>query len=215
MSDISAFVIDGHEYYFSAISGTVVSTESRSDTHVRGSGSVNTYQGTGGGSTRISSNVVITRDIWVVDDQGKEMNWRYNSDIPVRQGHRIHSITPYRDKVQYPEMYLYNSSTDQLWTFHHEQDLMNQENPLAKLLRWGFNAGVLYLLGAITLMALFGDHYCGSKPWTECNPPTWVAIITIPILLVYFWPNKKKVKNAEKFVVERNKFLDILKTNKA
>lgn len=135
MSSNSAFVIDGHEYYFSANSGTVLSTESRSDTHVKGRGSVNTYQGTGGGSTHITSNVEITRDIWVVDDQGKEMNWRYHSDIPVREGQRIHRIYPYRDKVQFPEMYLYNSTTKQYWTFNHEHDLVNQENQLAKLIR--------------------------------------------------------------------------------
>ena len=103
---------------------TVLSSESRSDSYISGRGSSTVYNGSGGGNTQISTKVVITRDIRVVTDEGKEVNWRYDIDIPVRQGQRLHSITPFRDNAEFNEMALYNTTTEKIWKFYKVDDLL-------------------------------------------------------------------------------------------
>ena len=76
----------GKKRILQALTGVVLGANQRSDTYVRGSG------GTGGGSVRVSSQVVVRSDIWIRDAAGEEHRLRFNNDIPVREGNIVHQI---------------------------------------------------------------------------------------------------------------------------
>ena len=79
----------GATFRFSWISGEVVGTEQRSDTYTTGSSRTLVYEGTGGGSGHVSTEVVINRDIWFRDAGGQERHVRVEADIPVRVGQHV------------------------------------------------------------------------------------------------------------------------------
>ena len=205
MSKTHNFEIDGLQHHFTAVSGTVLSTESRSDTHVSGHGSMSVYNGSGGGSSYISSDVVITRDIWVTTDEGKEANWRYNIDIPVRQGQRLHSITPFRGGTRYNEMFLYNSTTENYRTFYTYKELMAATRRFRGL-KLLLKLGVLYFLVPTSIVGLFS---------LDKDVPLWLGILSTGLTYFFYrWafkPSKKELRNKSEFEAALNEFMHSLK----
>lgn len=82
----------GKKRTFHADTGVVLNANQRSDTYVSGSGNSSSVAGYGGGSTSISSVVVVTSDIWIRDASGKELRLRFNRDVPVREGNIVHAV---------------------------------------------------------------------------------------------------------------------------
>jgi hypothetical protein len=81
MSDYITTIVPfkDREYTLQILSGVVVDTETRSDTHVYG----------GGNNRAVSSYVEITKDIWIKGKSGKEYRYQFG-DMPVRAGHVVH-----------------------------------------------------------------------------------------------------------------------------
>ena len=94
-----------------------IDTEQRSDTSVNGGGDVFIYKGTGAGSSNISSDIKVIRDIWLRDDLNKEHHLRYNFDIPVRKGQKISQISLSGDSLRSPIilMSILNHNTKDWW----------------------------------------------------------------------------------------------------
>ncbi len=109
----------------SSFAGKVLDTDQRSDTYVSGRGSSTVYQGSGGGSSYVSSKVVVQRDIWLVDKNGKELHIRTNKDIPVRTDQSVCVISATRKNNSgnnwTEHCYLYNLNTDTFY-FVDEDD---------------------------------------------------------------------------------------------
>ena len=83
------FTAGGRSGEFRFFSGVVVSTDQRSDTFVSGSGRTVIYEGSGGGTNQVSTEVVVARDIWLRDSHGEEHHVRVVQDVPVRAGQQI------------------------------------------------------------------------------------------------------------------------------
>jgi len=83
---ISAGGLDGE---FTALVGTVIATERNSDSRVRGGGSTTSVNGQVFGTTNITTDVMVSRDIWLRDVEGVEHHKRLNLDLPVRVGQRF------------------------------------------------------------------------------------------------------------------------------
>lgn|SRR3546814_567471 len=98
------FHVDNDKYEFEVLSGTVLSTDQRSDTHVSGSGNMAVIQGTGTGSHQIHSTVTVTRDIWLKDDLDNEHHLRYSQDLPVREGQKIYNFSLTGPSLAYPSI---------------------------------------------------------------------------------------------------------------
>lgn len=89
--------INGVPYFFYFMSGTVLSLEKHSTTHVSGSGggghiSTNSLTGVSGSirDVEISSVVVTERECWLKEDGGRETRIVFkNIDIPCRVGQRV------------------------------------------------------------------------------------------------------------------------------
>lgn len=86
------FSINNDPFEFSVVSGTVLSTDQRSDTRVWGGGATIVVDGTGGGGTTIDSRVDVVCDLWLRADNGQDHHFRFNQDIPLREGHRVYCI---------------------------------------------------------------------------------------------------------------------------
>ena len=78
---------------FTALQGTVIDTDQRSDSYTSGSGRTIMVDGSGGGSSSLSTEVLVSRDIWVEDRSGREHHVRITADVPVRSGQDIAVIT--------------------------------------------------------------------------------------------------------------------------
>lgn len=76
-------------YHFLAITGTIVATDQRSDTHISGHTNVSVNDGRGSGSHSISSEVKVVRDVWFKQENGEEHHVRMNRDMPMRPGHKV------------------------------------------------------------------------------------------------------------------------------
>ena len=87
---------------FTALQGTVIGTDQRSDSYTSGSGRTIVVYGSGGGTSSLSTEVVISRDIWVRDQGGREHHVRITADVPVRTGQDIAAITC-RGEVAMPQ----------------------------------------------------------------------------------------------------------------
>ena len=83
--------------------GVVLSTDQRSDSFVSGSGGTFIYEGTGAGSSQVSTKVVVARDIWLRDAQGDEHHVRIMEDIPLRAGQHI-ALIYFRDTSPKPKL---------------------------------------------------------------------------------------------------------------
>lgn len=110
------------KYRFDTLSGTVLETDQRSDSHVFGGGATVVQNGSGGGGVAITTKVEVVRDIWIKDEAGAEHHLRLNSDIPVRTGNMIHFITLKGEHLKGDSgggrpMALYNSTSRELWRF--------------------------------------------------------------------------------------------------
>lgn len=82
----SAGGIDGA---FTALVGTVIATERRSDARVTGGGYTTSVNGQIFGKTNVTTDVVVTRDIFLRDAEGQEHHKRLKIDLPVRVGQRL------------------------------------------------------------------------------------------------------------------------------
>lgn len=76
-------------YHFMAITGAIVATDQRSDTHVSGQTNVSVSDGRGSGSHSISSSVNVVRDVWFKQENGEEHHVRIHRDMPMRPGHLV------------------------------------------------------------------------------------------------------------------------------
>lgn len=89
MTTTTPLLAGGATLSFSCLEGTVIKTDQRSDSYTTGSGRVLVLEGTGGGNSQVSTEVVVSRDIWFNDREGQEHHVRVNKDIPVREGQDI------------------------------------------------------------------------------------------------------------------------------
>lgn len=83
------FSAGGLDGAFTALVGTVGATERASDTRVRGGGYVTSVNGQVFGNTKVTTDVTVTRDMWLHDAEGVEHHKRLVIDLPVRVGQRF------------------------------------------------------------------------------------------------------------------------------
>lgn len=130
---------------FAVVSGVVLDTDQRSETHVHGHGSSMTWKGSGGGSMSVSSHTTVQRDIWLQEPDGKEHHLRFNFDLPVRAGQTLHYVTLVggddivKNKIQ--EYALINANTGQMyWLADVDKKLNHPRNLLVSPSTWiGFS----------------------------------------------------------------------------
>lgn len=83
------FSAGGLDGVFTALVGTVIATERSSDSRVTGGGYTTSVNGQVFGDTKITTDVSVTRDMWLRDADGVEHHKRLNLDLPVRVGQRF------------------------------------------------------------------------------------------------------------------------------
>jgi hypothetical protein len=142
------FSINGDNFEFRVVSGTVVGTDQRSDTRVWGSGSTVVIDGTGGGRTTINSQVDVVRDLWLRDDNGQEQHFRFAQDIPFREGQRVHCIYLSGPNLENQEAFnavysVYNVSVNRFWTVGDPANLLKMPK---------FVGGVDWFLGIFGIL---------------------------------------------------------------
>lgn len=130
------FEINGHKLTFSILSGMVLDTDQRSDTHVTGSGSVFVYKGIGTGQSKVNSTVEVNRDIWIKDDEDKEHHLRFNFDLPIRKDQRLSKISLSGSNLstEIIEMSIYNHNT-QDWSWTQGNKILAKPEPKYSFLR--------------------------------------------------------------------------------
>lgn len=89
MNQNKTFHANGETFALSTICGEVLATDSRSDTHVQGSGFVAGNNGNVYGQSTVNSIVKVTRNIWYRKENGQEDHWVCPFDLPVRVGNHI------------------------------------------------------------------------------------------------------------------------------
>jgi hypothetical protein len=120
MSDYidTTFEFEGNTYPLRILTGSVIDTNARSDTHVTGGGSY-----VSGNRTHVSevrSHVEITQNLWLQCASGMERHLEFKTDFPVRAGHvlQIAFLVGYADEntawVSFD-----NITTGQGWTATH------------------------------------------------------------------------------------------------
>ncbi|MGE5475532.1 MAG: hypothetical protein ACM3Q1_02670 [Bacteroidales bacterium] len=155
---MQAFSSNGINYQFRIVSGTVLGTDQRSDTRVWGSGSTTIIDGQGSGHTTIDSRVDVVRDLWLKDAQGQEHHYRFNTDIPFREGQDVHCVhlngRDLAEKKAFDVVYsVYNASVDRYWTLCDVKSLIKAPQSMgASHLVWGviltpvFGIGLLFFI---------------------------------------------------------------------
>lgn len=83
------FSAGGLDGAFTALVGTVIATERNSDSVVRGGGGTTSVNGQVFGTTNITTDLVVSRDIWLRDAEGQENHRNLRLDLPVRVGQRL------------------------------------------------------------------------------------------------------------------------------
>ena len=111
----------GTTFSFRSISGEVIGTDQRSDSYTTGTSRTVIYDGSGGGSGHVTTEVVVNRDIWFRDGDAREHHVRVASDVPVRIGQRIAVVhlkaeRPSTAKTFDGVVSVYVLSTDRYWT---------------------------------------------------------------------------------------------------
>lgn len=140
---MQVFSSNGIDYQFRIVSGTVLGTDQRSDTRVWGSGSTTIIDGQGSGHTTIDSRVDVVRDLWLKDAQGQEHHYRFNTDIPFREGQDVHCVhlsgRDLAEKKTFDVVYsVYNASVDRYWTLCDTKSLIKTPPSMgASHLVWG------------------------------------------------------------------------------
>lgn len=102
------FNFRGADYTLNVLSGTVINTDTRSDTHVYGTGS----HANGQGHSSVSSYVTVTKDVWIRGLSGKEYCLKFG-DIAIREGNIIHHGAL---KGSDSWLFLHNRNTEDFWT---------------------------------------------------------------------------------------------------
>ena len=83
------FSAGGLDGAFTALVGTVIATERNSDSRVTGGGYTTSVNGQVFGNTNVTTDVTVTRDMWLHDVDGVEHHRRLQFDLPVRVGQRF------------------------------------------------------------------------------------------------------------------------------
>ena len=83
------FSAGGLDGAFTALVGTVIATERNSDSRVTGRGYTTSVNGQVFGGTNVTTEVTVTRDVWLRDAEGVEHHRRLKLDLPVRVGQRF------------------------------------------------------------------------------------------------------------------------------
>ena len=164
----------GSEFQFRIVSGTVLGTDQRSDTRVWGSGSTTVINGQGSGHTTIASRVDVARDLWLKDAQGQEHHYRFNQDIPFREGQQVHCIhLSGRDleKKAIDVVYsVYNASVDRYWTLCDTKALIKMPPHVSFfLLVWGVICTPLFGLGLLFIALFIWAKIKGAIPPKEAK----------------------------------------------
>ena len=89
----------GATFGFSCLSGEVIDTQQRSDSYTTGSSRTVVVDGYGGGGGHVSTDVVVSRDIWLRDRAGDEHHLPVQADQPIRVGQRIAVISLRAEKA--------------------------------------------------------------------------------------------------------------------
>lgn len=88
-TDVGRFKFNQKEAEIKAVTGEVLSTEQRSDTHVSGGGSTYSLGTAVQGSTSIRSTVVVTRNIRLKTQDGRQHDLQLEADFPLAQGDKL------------------------------------------------------------------------------------------------------------------------------
>jgi hypothetical protein len=154
----------GKKVILRVLTGVVMKIDQRSDSHVSGYGRNSSYNGYGGGNVQISTDVVVTTNIWIRGLSGQEYRLKYVQDISVREGNIIHDIEIhdlYGNRISNGSVMLYNSTTDDLFYTGGMND--STRNICQNCTRWTIIfivmssltlIGLIY--GGVNLMIIFG-----------------------------------------------------------
>ena len=185
MTTTAPLLAGGATLSFSCLEGTVIKTDQRSDSYTTGSGRVLVLEGTGGGNSQVSTEVVISRDIWLNDREGQEHHVRVNKDIPVREGQDVAFIYASGEKKRgkFPAskqsglMSLYVLSTNTSYTVRSLNDLAvalarpytTASMELGTLLAYGMSLFfcLVYGVGLLPLGYLAVRDFRRKRRWRE------------------------------------------------
>ena len=160
----------GATFSFRTISGEVIGTDQRSDSYTTGSSRTVVYEGSGGGSGHVETEVVVNRDIWFRDGAGQEHHVRIQSDVPVRAGQHVAMVylkaeRPASRTAVSDLVTVYVMSTDRYWTIRSleataralAEPTMSTGAALGYLLMWLIAIGlcVVFAVGVPLVIALF------------------------------------------------------------
>ena len=159
MSDYleKTFQFRGKEIWLQIYSGIVIETDTRSDTYVSGSGKSSHFGGYGGGSTQISSTVVVTKELWIRTVSGKEYSFQID-DLAVRAGHIVDFGV-----VNGNNAILKNRTTDTTWYLGKAiKHFLNKKRGVLHTLFWALVGGASFFSSiwlVLGIAVLFIDHH--------------------------------------------------------
>lgn len=164
-TDVGRFRFNGRAVRLEVITGEVLGTEQRSDTHVSGGGSTYTVGNSVQGSTNISSNVIVTRNIRLKTQDGGLHDIQLQGDFPLSTGDRL-SIFAINDHYYR----VYNHTTRQEFALPFNAWI----SPIYGLIAVGsFAAGIVYallwqsgqifFLGAMVMMVMSWNMKLGAR----------------------------------------------------
>lgn len=156
MSDYidTTFEFEGYTFPLRILTGSVLDTTARSDTHVYGGGDIGM-----GGEIRIApvqSHVTVTQDLWLQCASGKERPLQFQTDFPVRPGHilQIAFLVGYKD-VNASWLSFNNVTTDQGWTTQRGfNDAQTTDKKYFPLIQWQSSAAYFYLVKCLLVAAI-------------------------------------------------------------
>ena len=159
----------GATFSFRTVSGEVLGTDQRSDSYTTGNSRTVIHEGSGGGHGHVSTEVVVTRDIWFRDVGGQEHHVRVARDVPVRVGQHVAvaylaAERPATGKTFAGIVSIHVLSTDRYWTVRPllgvATGLVEPEEgvweTVGTMVMWlGALALCFVLIGILLLIALF------------------------------------------------------------
>lgn len=156
MSDYidTTFEFEGYTFPLRILTGSVLDTTARSDTHVYGGGDIGM-----GGDIRIApvqSHVTVTQDLWLQCASGKERPLQFQTDFPVRPGHilQIAFLVGYSDENT-AWLSFNNVTTDQGWTTQRGfNDAQTTDKKYFPLIQWQSSAAYFYLVKCPLVVAI-------------------------------------------------------------
>ena len=165
----------GATFRFSALTGEVIDTQQRSDSYTTGSSRTVVVDGYGGGGGHVSTNVVVSRDIWLRTASGDEHHVRVQADLPIRIGQRIAVISlrvakPSNNRTYDGIVSVYAPATDTYWTVK-KLDAIARLLPLPNWPKIGYQAwGLLWLASLAACLVGIGIPIVialGVRQWRE------------------------------------------------